>query len=425
MDNHTRKLLGLTDKHLFFDEEWLIEKEYKGVQAQFIKGKLDDSPSYCEHCRSVRIIRNGSYTTRTQMLKVKEKLTILELKRTRFLCHDCGRTFSAKTDLVDEHHQLTKELKQAILMELYENQSRKLIAKKYFVSDGTVTRILREATKHYQSRMNFLPTVLCMDEFKSMKSVSGSMSFICVDGTTNQLFTILEDRRLYKLIQYFLRFPRKARLKVKYLVMDMNASYCQLLKTVFPNAEIVTDRFHIVQHINRSFNQLRVQIMNRFRTSHSENQKKYRRLKRYWKLLLKDSTTWEPLKRHYHRLFKRPISQTEIVDELLSYNEELRTAYYHFCQLLRYYFVKRGTEGFQETLKTISSTLPQSFKKKFTIFHRYQSGISNAFKVSHSNGVTEGLNNKIKLIKRIAFGYRNFYNFRARIYLQQGLIFEN
>ncbi|WP_143350327.1 transposase, partial [Enterococcus faecium] len=130
-----------------------------------------------------------------------------------------------------------------ILMELYENQSRKLIAKKYFVSDGTVTRILREATKHYQPRMNFLPTVLCMDEFKSMKSVSGSMSFICVDGTTHQLFTILEDRRLYKLTQYFLHFPRKARLKVKYLVMDMNASYCQLLKTVFPNAEIVTDRF--------------------------------------------------------------------------------------------------------------------------------------------------------------------------------------
>ncbi|MDG6200720.1 ISL3 family transposase, partial [Enterococcus faecium] len=67
MDNHTRKLLGLTDKHLFFDEEWLIEKEYKGVQAQFIKGRLDDSPSHCEHCGSIRIIRNGSYTTRTQI----------------------------------------------------------------------------------------------------------------------------------------------------------------------------------------------------------------------------------------------------------------------------------------------------------------------------------------------------------------------
>ena len=78
MDNHTRKLLGLTDKSLHFEEEWLFEKEYKGVQAQFIRGKLDDSPSHCEHCESVRIIRNVSYTTRTQMLKFKEKLTLLD-----------------------------------------------------------------------------------------------------------------------------------------------------------------------------------------------------------------------------------------------------------------------------------------------------------------------------------------------------------
>jgi Transposase and inactivated derivatives len=147
-------------------------------------------------------------------------------------------------------------------------------------------------------------------------------------------------------------------------------------------------------------------------------------LKRYWKLLLKDSNKLEPLKQHYHRLFKRPISQTEIIDELLSYSEDLRTAY-RFVQLLRYHFTKRDNEGFQETFKTISPSLPQGLKKKLNIFHRYQSGIASAFKVSLSNGVTEGINNKIKLIKRIAFGYRNFYNFRARIYLQQGLIFEN
>lgn len=94
------------------------------------------------------------------MIKFKEKLTILELKRPHFLCYEFGQTFSAKTDLVDEHLQLTKELQQAILMELYENQSRKMIAKKYFVSDGTVTRILCEVTKHYQLRQNYLSMVL-------------------------------------------------------------------------------------------------------------------------------------------------------------------------------------------------------------------------------------------------------------------------
>ena len=65
-----------------------------------------------------------------------------------------------------------------------------------------------------------------MDEFKSMKSVSGSMSFICVDGTTNQLFTILEDRRLYKLTQYFLRFPRKGPFKGQ---VPSDGHECQLL----------------------------------------------------------------------------------------------------------------------------------------------------------------------------------------------------
>lgn len=106
MDNNTRKLLRLTDKSLHFEEEWLFEKEYKGVQAHFIRGKLDDYPSHCEHCESVRIIRNGSYTTRTQMLKFKEKLTLLELKHALSLSR-LWTNISSKMDLVDKHHQLT------------------------------------------------------------------------------------------------------------------------------------------------------------------------------------------------------------------------------------------------------------------------------------------------------------------------------
>ncbi|WP_157463907.1 transposase [Carnobacterium gallinarum] len=50
------------------------------------------------------------------------------------------------------------------------------------------------------------------------------MSFICVDGETHQLIDILEDRKLPHLIAHFMRYSHKARLHVKYLVMDMNAS---------------------------------------------------------------------------------------------------------------------------------------------------------------------------------------------------------
>ncbi|MBF0781255.1 MULTISPECIES: transposase, partial [unclassified Granulicatella] len=60
------------------------------------------------------------------------------------------------------------------------------------------------------------------------------------------------------------KYSRKQRLNVRYVVMDMNAHYGSWIKQVFPNAEIVTDRFHIVQHINRTFNQLRCQIMKKY-----------------------------------------------------------------------------------------------------------------------------------------------------------------
>ena len=61
------------------------------------------------------------------------------------------------------------------------------------------------------------------------------MSFICMDGQTKQLIGVLESRRLPYLKAYISRYPRHVRCNVRYLVMDMNAPYAQLIKTVFPN----------------------------------------------------------------------------------------------------------------------------------------------------------------------------------------------
>lgn len=88
-------------------------------------------------------------TFHSPILKVKEWLTILKLKCSQFLGHDCGQMLSAKTDLINPNHQLTKEFKYAILMKLDETQSRKLIIKKYFVSNMTFPPVLREVTKNY------------------------------------------------------------------------------------------------------------------------------------------------------------------------------------------------------------------------------------------------------------------------------------
>ncbi|MFP5527414.1 transposase [Peptococcus simiae] len=82
---------------------------------------------------------------------------------------------------------------------------------------------------------------------------------------------------------YFYRFQRKERKKVKGIIIDMFHPYIELIRQLFPNAEIIIDHFHLVQTLNREHNRYRVQWMNQIR--HKDG-KLYRKLKRYWKLLL-------------------------------------------------------------------------------------------------------------------------------------------
>lgn len=56
-------------------------------------------------------------------------------------------------------------------------------------------------------------------------------------------------------------------------------------------------------------------------------------------------------------------------------------------------------------------------KTALKTFRKQSDYLVNALNFPYSNGKLEGTNNLIKVIKRIAFGYRNFYNFRARILL--------
>lgn len=118
------------------------------------------------------------------------------------------------------------------------------------------------------------------------------------------------------------------------------------------------------------------------------------------------------------------MSQQAIIDKLLSYSEELRLAY-DTCQLLLYHYRTKQANRFFDLLNHLDKDLPAWFCKKLTFFNKYQQGITNALRLSYNNGALEGTNNKIKVIKRVAYGYRNFFNFRARIYFIQGLIFKD
>lgn len=107
---------------------------------------------------------------------------------------------------------------------------------------------------------------LAIDEYKSVKSVTAAMSCILMDNYKHTVVDVLENRTQAYLTNYFTRFSRAERLKVKTITMDMNGAFKNFLPRLFPNVIVIVDRFHIVQLMTKALNQYRVQVMNKLKS---------------------------------------------------------------------------------------------------------------------------------------------------------------
>ena len=182
------------------------------------------------------------------------------------------------------------------------------------------------------------------------------MSFIAQDFDSRKIVAILDGRTQATIRNHFLRYSRQVRSLVKVITMDMFNPYYDIAKKLFPSAKIVLDRFHIVQHLSRAMNRLRIQIMNQlYKKSH-----KYRALKRYWKLIQQDSRKLNH-KRFYRPTFRMHLISGEILEKLLSCSQELRE-HYKLYQLLLFHFQEQQADHFFGLIEETISCVNPIFK---------------------------------------------------------------
>ena len=204
----------------------------------------------------------------------------------------------------------------------------------------------------------------------------------------------------------------------RHICKDMYTPYISLVKSIFPNGEIVLDKFHIINLISRAFNQTRISIMNSIQDDSLK-----RKFKLFWKLLLKYYPDLCQVN-YYCQSFKRKLSSKDKVDYLLEKSPELEAnfnVYQDIIQAIRHNNFKR----FESIVKKYLANKEKISKKMIIALRtlkKYMKCIENMFESNITNGVIEGLNNKIKSIKRTAFGYSNFSNFKKRILIQAGVI---
>ena len=209
---------------------------------------------------------------------------------------------------------------------------------------------------------------------------------------------ILPRRDADWIIRYFLRYPKAERRRVRYVVMDMSALFRSVYKTMFPNATLIADRFHVQRLVLWAMERVRKDIQNTFPKTSPY-------LKHNKRILQKRGTT---------------LSGEELVKLrcILSQSDELRRAYIlkeAFYKVLRQKTELAAKRELNKWLAMVMGYNLDAFKGILRSFKDWEAAIIQAIIQPYSNGFTEGCNNLIKTVKRVAFGMRDFNRFRNRI----------
>ena len=418
--NYITEILELKDNNIIFYDNFYYKEKINGISHKIFEAYLSYQPDYCPKCGVVfddKFEKHGFITSNIKIPNVAGYRSILRLHKQRYLCKHCNKAFTLSSTIVDYGCFISKATKWHIANDLRKKRSEKDIALDNNVSPNTVERIIDSYYDPIKIHKNYLPKILSFDEFKSVKSADGAMSFHMCNGKNGQIIDIVEDRRLNSLIKYFFKYSLKARQSVKLIVIDMYAPYVSLIKKMFPNANIIIDKFHIVQLISKSLNKTRIQIMKYDKIN-------YKKLKRYWKLILKDETELDCSKWKRFTCFKHLMTQKDVVNYIVSQNDELKNTYDVYQKLL--YAIKNNNQSlFDEVLDSNLSNISSYMKTSIRTLKEFRFNIYYTFTYHYHNGFIEGNNNFIKVIKRIAFGFRSFRRFKARIMICKGLIKPN
>ncbi|STX09911.1 Transposase and inactivated derivatives [Kurthia zopfii] len=421
--NHDiRNLLDIQDSNIHFATNCVNQRLYKGRMSKFISAKLTYTPECCKVCKKENkdfsIIKNGTQESRISLPMMGVHRTFLLLKKQRFFCKSCSSTFVAESEVINRFCFISNQSKSLVTLKASEAQSITLIAQDTSVSPTSVQRFINQFSESMPKKFNDLPKHLSFDEFKYLK---GRMAFEYINAKTGTILGILPSRLSRDIKDHFLsRYSYAQRCAVETITIDMNAGYEKLIKELFPKAKIIIDRFHLVQLINRSMNKLRISVMNDFRTSNGADQKKYRRLKKHWKLPLKNALDLSFTSYKNFPLFGQT-TDAKVVETLMSYSERLKVNYNLYQSILTA-LKDKNLEQLTEILeKPLAEGISKDFKRSIKTLKYHLSSIKNSFLFPYNNGRIEGINNKIKVLNRVAYGYRNFENYRNRIYLHFAL----
>lgn len=343
-------------------------------------------------------------------VRVKRDLAVfglhsyLEYKHRRFWCEACNKPFTEQLQDMTVGGRYTQRYEAYIYQQYKENSISEIQRQEglgYKAAEGI---FYRQAEAAFENAARPLVTRLGIDEI-SLKKRHQQFILVISDLVRNCVIAVLEDRHKETLEAWLDQLTNEQRQAITEVSMDMWSPYRQAVEAKLPQADIVADRFHLMQNLNRAVTSAGRELQRNAPSELKEQLKGSR-----WLLVKNQDALSEQeqekleqlyavspelkqlhlLKEAFRNIFQTPQNRDDAVWALADWIDLV---------------VASG----QHKLDTLINTL-----------ENWAIPILNFFNHRTTQGFVEGMNNKLKLIMRRGYGYRNFDRFALRILAECG-----
>jgi transposase len=357
----------------------------------------------CVCCHSARVTRQGCSQVTLRSLPLGRKKSFLVLHLYRLRCLDCGELRQESRDVAAPRKRYTFALARLVL-ELCEQMTIQAVADYTGLDWETVRDLLKTELRRRVRRRRFSRVRrIAIDEIAVRKG--HRYLTVVVDLDSGCVLFVVPGRDHRALLPVFARL-RAARAKLVAIAVDLSAAYFKAIQLYAPpGVTVVHDPFHLVAAMNQVLDEIRRSEQNRL----EKQGKKVLKGARYLLLGAQERVQHKP--RRHSRL-----------QELLAANQTLHKVYLLKEQLRQLWRQKDKESATNFLFQWLQEAFVLAAEQKLAPLHRLASTLLSAwprivswYEHRISTGPLEGLNNKIKVLKRQAYGYRDQDFFILRI----------
>jgi transposase len=353
----------------------------------------------CSACGSPHVQSRGRAERRFRMVPIGRRATFLVLPIPRVECQACGVVRQVKIPFADTRRSYTSSFERYAL-----DLGRRMTIRDVAMHLGMSWDVIKDIQKRDLGRRFAKPKLkhlrnIAIDEISIAK---GHRYLTVVLDLDSGAVVFVGDGKGAKALLPFWKRLRGSKAKIEAVAMDMSPAYREAVSTHLPKAKIVFDRFHVMKLFNEKLSNLRRAL---HREATDMMQKK----------VLK-GTRWLLLKAAENLDEKR--DEKKKLEEALALNKSLAVAYY-LKEDLRQFWEQPGKkfatvflDGWIKRAEASGIKMLQGMAKTLAA---HRSGLLAYYDVMITSGPMEGTNNKIKTMKRQAYGFRDKEFFKLKI----------